>query len=297
MKKRWILNLVLLAIVAGIVAFLYMQPQQVSETKEYELSTLRLADFTQIKVEFPTQAPVTFEKIDGFWRMTAPYKVRADLASVNRILSIIAAKSLEKLPVDDPSKYGLDNPRIRLKLTNSTGEQVFVFGTHNPVSEEQYVAYQGAVYLLPTNYAEAAATQSIEMVDKAPLSPADSKQIVGFAFSNLEQWQEKGGLDMHLENGQWKVSLAKAKPTQNELNEWLDAAWVHAQAGSVELYKPDRKASYPGFDVVLKDGRKIHFDKIGEAPELLLARADEGLVFHFSNDVGFNMLNPPLNLQ
>lgn len=289
--------MVLLAIVAGIVAFLYMQPKKVSETKAYEVSALKLADFTQIKVEFPAQAPVAFEKIDGFWRMIAPYKTRADLASVNRILSIIAAKSMEKLPVDDPGKYGLDNPQIRLKLANSAGEHVFVFGTHNPVSEEQYVAYQDAVYLLPTNYAEAAATQPIEMIDKAPLSPAESKQIAGFAFSNLEQWQEKGGLDMHLENGQWKASLAKAKPTQDELNEWLDVAWVHAQASSVELYKPDRKATYPGFDVILKDGKKVHFDKVQEAPELLLARADEGLVFHFSNDTGFNMLNPPLNIQ
>jgi hypothetical protein len=297
MKKRWILNLVLLAIVAGIVAFLYMQPKKVSETSEYEVSSLKLADFTQVKVEFPAQAPVTFEKVDGLWRMTAPYKMRADQASVNRILSIIAAKSLEKLPADNPAKYGLDNPLIRLKLTNTAGEQVFVFGTHNPVSEEQYVAYQGAVYLLPTNYAEAAATQPIEMIDKAPLSSAESKLIAGFAFSNLEQWQEQGGLDMHQENGQWKVSLAKAKPTQNELNEWLDAAWTHAQAGSVELYKPDRKATYPGFDVLFKDGKKVHFDKIQEAPELLLARPDEGLVFHFSNDVGFNMLNPPLNIQ
>lgn len=298
MKKRWILNLVLLALVAGIVIFLYTRPQKTaSETSEYEVSSLKLAGFIQVKVEFPAQAPTSFEKVDGLWRMTAPYKVRADQVSVNRILSIIAAKSLEKLPADDPAKYGLDNPQVRLKLTNTSGEQVFVFGTHNPVSEEQYVAYQDAVYLLPTNYAEAAATQPIEMIDKAPLSPAESKQIAGFAFSNLEQWQEQGGLDMRLENGQWKASLAKAKPTQNELNEWLDAAWTHAQASSVELYKPDRKATYPGFDVILKDGKKVHFDKIQEAPELLLARADEGLVFHFSNDVGFNMLNPPLNIK
>lgn len=297
MKKRWMLNLLLLALVAAIVAFLYLRPKAASETKEFEVSVLKLADFTQAKVEFPAQAPVSFEKVDGFWYMAAPYKARADQASVNRILSIIAAKSQEKLSADDPAKYGLDNPQIRLKLTNTAGEHVFVFGTHNPVSEAQYVAYLNAVYLLPTNYAEAAATQPIEMIDKAPLSPAESKQIAGFAFSNLEQWQELGGLDMHLKNGQWKVSLPKAKPTQNELNEWLDGAWTHAQASSVELYKPDRKATYPGFEVMLKDGKKVHFDKIGEAPELLLARPDEGLVYHFSNDVGFNMLNPPLNLK
>lgn len=297
MKKRWILNLVLLALVTGIVAFLYLRPKATSETIQYEISNLKLGDFSHVQVEFPAKAPVVFEKSDGLWRMTAPYQVRADQVSVNRILAIIAAKSKDKLPGDDTAKYGLDNPQVRLKLTNSAGDQVFVFGTFNPVTEEQYVAYQGAVYLVPAGYAEAASTQPVEMIDKAPLAVSESKKIAGFAFSHLEQWQELGGLDMRLQDGKWKVSLSQAKPTQNELNEWLDNAWVHAVASSVELYKPDSKVTYPGFDVVLKDGKKVHFDKIQEAPEILLARPDEGLVFHFSNDVGFGMLNPPLNIQ
>ncbi len=298
MKQRWIVNLILLALVAGIVAFLYLRPKAGVDAMQYEVSHLKLADFTSIKVEFPAQAPVTFEKVDGLWRMTAPYKTRADQISVSRILAIIAAKSKDKLPANDLAKYGLDNPRIRLKFAGAAGDQTFVFGTFNPVSEEQYVAYQDAVYLVPASYAEAAATQPIEMIDKAPLAPSESKQIVGFAFSKLEQWQELGGLDMNLaDNGQWKASLSKAKPTQNELNEWLDNAWVHAVASSVGIYKPDRKATYPSFEVVMKDGKKVHFDKIQEAPELLLARSDEGLVYHFANDVGFNMLNPPLNLK
>jgi hypothetical protein len=287
----------MLALVAGLVAFLYLRPEANTETKQYELSQLKLADFSQIKVEFPARAPTTFEKVDGLWRMTAPYKARADQISVSRILAIIAAKSKDKLPTTDLAKYGLDNPQVRLKLTNAGGEQVFVFGTFNPVTEEQYVAYQDAVYLLPGSYSEAAATQPMEMIDKAPLAPSEAKQISGFSFSKLEQWEELGGLDVQLENGQWKVSLAKAKPTQNELNEWLDNLWVHAAASSVELYKPDRKTAYPSFEVILRDGKKVHFDKIQEAPELYLARPDEGIVYRFPNDVGFSMLNPPLNLK
>ena len=48
---------------------------------------------------------------------------------------------------------------------------------------------------------------------------------------------------------------------------------------------------------VVLSGKTIHFDKLQESPELLLARPDEGLVYHYSNDVGFTMLNPPLNLK
>jgi hypothetical protein len=97
--------------------------------------------------------------------------------------------------------------------------------------------------------------------------------------------------------GTWKTNAPKAKITQNELNEWLDFSWKQAQAKQVELYTPDRKITYPSFKVKLKDGTKVHFDKIQESPDLLLARPDEGLLYHFANDVGFTMLNPPLNIE
>lgn len=297
MKKRWLLNLVMLALVAGLVAFLYLRPKaKIDAPLQHEVSNLKLADFTQVKVEFPAQAPTSFVKIDGLWRMTSPYKTRADQISVQRILAIIAAKSLEKFPNTDLTKFGLDNPQLKLKLTKSTGDEVFSFGTFNSVTEEQYVGYNNAVYLLPGSYAEAATTQAIELIDKTPLTKNEIKQIAGFDLSKLEQWQANA-LNIDLYDGNWKTNDTKAKITQNEMNEWLDFSWKQAQAKQVELYLPDRKVAYPSFNVKLKDGKKVHFDKISEAPDLLLGRPDEGIMYHFSNDVGFNMLNPPLNLK
>ena len=305
MKKRWLLNLVMLAVVAGLVTFLYVRPKANNNVPaQHEVSALKLADFIGIEVVFPTQKSTSFEKAggktDGLWHMTSPYKTRADQISVQRILAIIAAKSTEKFTATDLAKYGLDNPQLRLKLNKAAGPESgieeFIFGTFNPVTEEQYVAYKDAVYLLPSNYSEAASTQAIELIDKNPLTKDEAKQISGFNFAHLEQWQEVS-LNVDIVDGQWKVNTPKAKPTQNEMNEWLDFSWKQAQAKQVELYTPDRKITYPSFDVKLKDGKKVHFDKISEAPDLLLGRPDEGIMYHFSNDVGFTMLNPPLNLQ
>jgi hypothetical protein len=80
------------------------------------------------------------------------------------------------------------------------------------------------------------------------------------------------------------------------MNEWFDTSWKHPSVTSVEPYTPDRKATYPSLEVKLADGKKVHFDKIQESPELLLARPDEGLIYHFPQDAGFVMLNPPINL-
>ena len=297
MKNRWILNLVMLAVVAGLVAFLYLRPKASNdESSLHEVSALKLADFTAIKAEFPAKVPTSFEKIDGLWRMTSPYKTRADQISVQRILAIIAAKSKEKFPATDLEKYGLDKPELRLKLIKATGDEEFSFGTFNSVTEEQYVGYKDAVYLLSGSYAEAATSQPIELIEKTPLTKNEAKQIAGFDFSKLEQWQANA-LNVDIADGKWKTNEQKAKITQNEMNEWLDFSWKQAQAKQVELYTPDHKITYPSFDVKLKDGKRVHFDKIQEAPDLLLGRPDEGIMYHFSNDVGFNMLNPPLNIK
>ena len=295
MKNRWLLNLVMLIVVAGLVSFLYLRPKQVAEQENtYEISNYKLAEFNAITVEFPTKAPVTFAKVDGFWRLTAPNQTRADQASVQRILSIIAAKTKDKIVSTDLEKFGLNSPSLKLKLyRDKTNVEEFSFGTHNPVTDEQYVLHRNAIYLISNVYGESASTQVIELVDKAPLKPTE--KVAGFDFSHLEQW-EASRLNVDLVNGQWKVSVAKAKPQQNELNEWLDFSWVHTLAKEVEFYTPDHKTTYPSFEVKLADGKKVHFDKIQESPELLLARPDEGLIYHFAPDVGFNMLNPPINL-
>ncbi len=297
MKKRWILNLIMLAVVAGLVSFLYIRPKDNVEQKvAHEVSQLKLAGISTVKVEFPAKAPVLFEQVNGYWHMKAPYQQRADQRSVQQILSVIAARSENKFPATDLAKYGLDNPMIRLTITNESGDEHFLYGTYNTVTDEQYVGYKDHVYLLNAGYSEAASTQPIEMVDKNILSPDESASLVGFDYSHLEQWEE-AGLNVDITKGQWKTNLPKAKPTQNDLNEWLEFSWKQNPAKSVALYTPDRKVTYPSFKVKLENGKTIHFDKIMESPELILARPDEGLTYHFGNDVGFTMLNPPLNLN
>ena len=295
MKKRWILNLIMLVVVAGLVSFLYLrQKPEAVKANSYEVSAYKLAEFNGIKVEFPAKAAVTFEKVNGFWNLTAPYKTRADQASVQRILAVIAAGSREKIVTDDLEKFGLHQPSIKLTLIrDKDNTEEFLFGTYNPLSDEQYIAHKGAVYLIANTYGEAASIQVTELIDKAPLKPTE--KVAGFDFSHLEQW-EQSRLNLDLVDGKWKVSIEQAKPTQNELNEWADYSWIHTRAKSVEFYTPDRKAVHPSFEIKLADGSKVHFDKIQESPELILARPDEGLMYFFPQDEGFVMLNPPINL-
>lgn len=252
MKSRWIINLFLLALVLGIGTFVYLQPKTETNKAEtaYEISTLKLGSFTKVSVEFPAKAALNFEKIDGYWYITQPYKARADQMLVQRILSLVGAKSTQKFAVQDLTQFGLDQPKLKLKFDN----EEFVFGTFNPVTSEQYVAHQNNVYLLPITYAESAQSPVEEYLDKSPFKP--SEQPVGFDFSHLEQW-EAIRLNVDIVDGKWKVSDPKAKPSQNAMNEWFDSVWRNISVQRVEPYTPDRKATYASFEIKLADGKKI----------------------------------------
>jgi hypothetical protein len=292
MKSRWLVNVLLLALVLGIGVFLKFRPQQeVAKETAYEVSTLKLATFTKVSVEFPAKAPVAFEKVEGYWYLDKPYKARADQMLVMRILSLVAAKSTQKFQATDLTQFGLDQPKLKLKFDN----EEFDFGTFNPVTSEQYVAYNGLVYLLPVSYAENAQSPVEEYLDKSPFKPDEQKKIIGFDFSHLEQWEEVR-LNVDFADGKWKASPEKAKPTQNEMNEWFYSYWRSVSVQRVEPYTPDRKTTYPSFEVKLNDGHKVHLDKIQESPELLLGRPDEGMIYHVPPDIGFTLLNPPINL-
>ncbi|HEY8118173.1 MAG TPA: DUF4340 domain-containing protein [Methylophilaceae bacterium] len=290
MKKRWLVNLALLLVIIGISVFLHLRATPKTQAQNaYEVSSLKLGSFNKLSIEFPAKAPVVFEKVDGYWQIAQPYKARADQMSVQRVLSIVAATSSDKFPANDLARFGLDNPRLKLKLDN----EEFLFGTYNPVSSDQYVQYKDSVYLIPSSYSESASVQVVEFIDKSPMKLTE--KITGFDFSKLEQW-EAVHLNVDLVDGKWKVSVPNAKPTQNDMNEWFDGYWSHMSVSSVEPYTPNRKTTYPSFEVKLKDGSKVHFDKMQESPELLLARPDEGMIYHIAQDVGFTLLNPPVGL-
>jgi hypothetical protein len=290
MKSRWLINIVLLLLIVAIAVFLRLDKKSAPQAVQgYEVSALKLASFDAISIEHPTKAAVVLKKENGLWALEKPYKARTNQKAVYAILSILAARSTDKFTANDPAKYGLDSPELKLRLN----DELFIFGTHNPVTGDQYVSYKEAVYLLPPLYAENAEIQIVELLDKSPITATE--KITGFDFSHLEQWQATG-LKITLDNKQWTSSITGAKIDQKVMQEWFESYWTNMQVQSVEPYTPNRQETFPSFEVQLADGKKVHFDKLQESPELILARPDEGIQYHIASDIGFVLLNPPLTM-
>ncbi len=290
MKNKWLINIILLVMVLSISLFLFLKPTKIKQTKQFSISTFNLSDFDSIKIDFPSRASVILKKSSESWHMIEPVKGRADQFSVQKIISIVATSSSEKLPSNDLAKYGLDKPTMKLKLIHKGQEEEFIFGTYNSVTEDQYLLYKENVYLISGSYSEAAATQPIELIDKLPLTK--SEEIKYFDFSRLEQWQSKR-LKVTRNNNEWSANEG-SQFKQNEMAEWFDMTWVKNPAKSVEKSSIDLRVPYKSFDIHTIDGKKITFLRVQESPETKLYRVDEGLLYHFGSDIGFTMMNPPI---
>lgn len=292
MKARWIVNLILFLLVAGVAAFVFLRPKPVEQTAAtYTVSTLSPASFSKLEISAPGKSAVILEKQQGRWMMMQPVAARADLAMVGRVLSLAVATTREKFPATDLARFGLDTPSLKVKIDN----EEFSFGMYHPVTGEQFVAYKDAVYVLPTVYSEGAMTQPLEMLDKRLLND-EEQQITGFDLSKLEQWEPTGLTLERQTDGQWKVAPAKGKISQDEINDWFGYNWQNVTATAVEPWKPDHQP-HPHVTLKLKNGKSLRIDKIQESPELLLAREDLQILYHLPQDAGFIMLNPPAGFR
>jgi hypothetical protein len=297
MANKWVINLILLIVLVGasLVAFQSLK-EEPKIIKGIEVTNLKLSEFDEIELNFPSKAKVHFKIIEDHWKILSPVKGRANERYVYQLLSILASRSPEKLKSDDLEKYGLDQPQLKLTFLNNEKslKEEFVFGTYNPISENQYIKYKDDVFIVNGLFSETASYVPIEFIDKRPIAPYE--MIQGFNFSRLEQWQ-KNQLKLVEKNGQWATKGINVSTTQEDIVEWLSVSWDGLQALSVESFKMDSRLGYKSFDVIVNDNKKVTFYKIQESPQLHLYRKDDGLLYRFPGDLGFTMLNPHVKVK
>lgn len=269
MKPRLWLNLFLSAVVAvlGTLAWLNPAPRETA----YPLSSLRAETVKQIRIEKPGQPPMTLEKTGGRWRVTAPFAARADEARIGRLLGLLAATSTERFPATDLARFELDRPLLSLTL----GGQRFDFGALNPLTQQQYVASGGSVYLIAPQLAADAYAKAFDLADKKLL--ADNEQPAGFDLPGLQLARDG--------KGNWNAP----RFGQDALNRYADQ-WKNAYALLVQPY--DGSKPLQTLSLHLADGKTVELAVLQEQPDFVLLRRDEALQYHFPPELKARLLQP-----
>jgi hypothetical protein len=274
MKGNLWLNAALAAMVAALGAWAYFKPAR-DAPSEFPVSGLKPSDARSIRIERPGEPPVALEKLEGAWRLTAPFTARVDDLKARRLLEIAEAKASHKLPATDLARFELERPRARVIIDG----QEFAFGMVGAVAREQYLLSGGAVYTVHPRYGTGLPASAGELASGQLLAAGETPVRIELKEFTVEQ-----------RDGRWALTPAAGEVSQDDLIRWIEG-WRLASATRVEPYVTGKALAEIG--IRLKDGRTVALGVLAREPELVLARPDEQLQYHFRSEMGQHLLSSP----
>lgn len=273
MKRGWLLNLALFAVVAALAAFAWLKPSRDGQLDK-PLSTLQSAQVQRITLARPGQPDIMLERQDAQWRITAPLKARADEFQVLRILTILDAQPTTRMPADDLERFDLQAPAALLTINDTE----FAFGGINTVTREQYVRRGDTVYSVALRHGAALPANALALIHRVLLSEQEQPVAITLPDFSLSQI-----------DGRWALT-PPADTSQDDLQRYADL-WRHASAAQAEPY--GKRPPQGEIRITLRDGTVKDFGILQREPQLVLWRRDTGLQYLFLEAAGRALLNMP----
>lgn len=278
MKKRWLLNVTLLLLVAVLAATAFYQSGRAPEDDRPALTGIDGRTVARIELERARTPPLTLERDGGGWRLIRPLAARANGFNVETLLSIARAPSEAQLAVDPEAlkQYGLEPAHVLLRLGNET----IGFGSTHPLKPQHYVRYRDTVHLIASRYFAHVTAPYTSLLDTRLIE--DGRRPIAFRLP---------GFSLTLNAGSWQRSPDDNSISGDRINDFVEE-WRHARALSVERYSGravlDRIRIT--FDSPEPQRRSLTLGILARQPDLVLYRQDEGLEYHFPEETGKRLL-------
>ncbi len=276
LRRRWLVNLALLTVVATLAAFTIYQRQQEKTKSGPALATLTPEQVSRLRIERPGQPVIVLEKHAENWRLAAPVTARANRFNVENLLRVPSARSELKLDGGDPAAYGLVTPQAKLDV----GTETFEFGTLHPFHSQVYVRHRGVVYLVSAQTLHAVLRAPHHFIDARLLEP--ERRLVGLRLP---------GLTLDLKDGRWQHQPPTKDLASDRVNDFV-ARWTNAHALSVEPASA-RPALASVRLTLTRDSKPetLTLEIVSYKPTFVLRRRDEKLEYHFPEEIGKRLLD------
>lgn len=281
LKTRWLLNLALALFVVALALLVKYQPGAPGKDADVPALTDLNADaVTRIRIERPRQEPIVLAREGQDWRLQAPVPARADRFRVDGLLHLAGAKSLERFVANanELGKYGLDKPLARVWLNDVQLD----FGAPHAFKNQQYVLHKDEVHLIAAGSFRPVLT---------PLSQFFSTSIIDDALKPAAF--KLPGLELALQDGTWQVKPANKNLSSDRISRFADE-WRYARALRVERSSGKRAKARVRISFMSEPGtttaKPLDIAVLSRQPELVLYRKDEGLEYHFPQEMGGRLL-------
>jgi len=276
MSSRTLLNLMLagVALLLGLVVF--YQPGLEEPSAAAPIANLSADSISSIRVTRKERTPLVFKKTASGWQLLKEQALPASEFQVRALLGIPGTRTGRSYPVSalDPGSVGLDPPQATLLLNDT----LIDIGNTEPLDNKRYIRLVDTIYLVTDIYQHLINADWTNFVERR-LLPAEA------ALTGIEL----PGLALTMDNdGQWQTS-AEAFADNAPAIQALVARWQATNASYIRRY--DGTATTASITLTFSDDTEAVILYINEqATELVLARPDWGLQYHFPADMRTTLL-------
>ena len=276
LSRRWLINYLLIALI-GIFIYAGNRYQATSGFPPVNsISSLKPQDIHTVIIETPDNSQVVLRNTGNQWLFEKPVQWPADNTTVERLISIVQSKSDSRLPADEIelATLGLDSPKVTLILNDTRIE----FGTTNNIGQRRYVKIAATIYLLPDLHLHFITQGLIGLIDRRLLPRSISLKSIKLADLTLSKSS----------NDTWKGETDGE--AEIERINTLGNNWQTLRAGRIKSYDYSK---LPEQIIIarLEDGSEIDFFLMAIKPEIVIARPDLDLQYHFSEKHSFDLLS------
>lgn len=283
MKNRWLINIALVIIVALLATIILYKPGKDNSIKEIPLTSLVTDEIKKIELSRARLADISLQKTKQGWRLVKPFSARANEFNVNALLQIAHT------PVEpgfstadyDLEKFGLKKPATVITL----GDHKISIGRQHPLKNARYVLSGKTIFVLPMHAIRIAENTENDFINNRLLD--EGMKLIEISLPALKLAEK---------NGQWKVISNKSKfrkTTADKINDFI-SEWENSRALTVMRYSGRQSIGKIRlqFKNSLDKIQGITLGILAYKPEFVLFRKDEGLEYHFPQEVGKRLLQP-----
>jgi len=266
------INIALLVLVAALAAVVYFRPGQHPKSQaKAHLTHLTPSAIKTIRVQRAGQPTVKLVRHGQRWRVSEPFKARADEGLIGSALSaadetVSASYKAASLKL---AKFGLTKPKLKVWLNGTEID----FGGTNPLGGKRYVRVGGHVLVVG---------DSLYNQLSIPVNGFISRRLLpeGATITGIEA----PGLTVSRgQKGQWQAKPAPKNLAKGAVQDLVDS-WTNAYAMSVDRAEKGSSRPVAGTVQIRLKGRKqpITFHILGARKGFVLEREDDGLVYKLS---------------
>jgi hypothetical protein len=256
-------------IVIGLGLTAWFRPGLEPPATLQPLTTLNPAEINHIQVSRLQRPMLTFDRQADGWLLAGEPPLPASAFQVRALLAILQAETGRHYPADtlDLGELGLDPPQASIVLDDRTTLRI---GSTEPLDNMRYVQYGATVYLVADRYQHLINADRTNFIERRLLDPA--AVITRLSLPDLTLAQTAAG--------HWELLPDNPDISAAAIQQLL-TNWRQASALYVRSYEKGTAGARITLDLAGSDVPLV-FELVSRSPELVLARPDLGIQYHFS---------------